>query len=197
MLNREGETVNIWKTTKTSGPTPTAPCLSCTEGSRLNAILQVGSQQSRVEGQNHLPPPAGHASFDAAQDTVGFLSCESTLPAHAQLFIYQYPQVLLLRAALNPFIPQPVLILGIAPIQVQDLALGLVEPREVHTDPLLKFVQVPLDVISSLRRVNCTTQLSVICKLAEGTLNPVVYVIDEDIEQHGSQYGPLRDTTCH
>ncbi|NXW11080.1 T161B protein, partial [Fregetta grallaria] len=36
----------------------------------LDAVLQVGSHQSRVEGQNPLPRPAGHASFDAAQDTV-------------------------------------------------------------------------------------------------------------------------------
>lgn len=28
--------------------------------------------QSRVEGENHLPQPAGHTSFDAAQDTVNF-----------------------------------------------------------------------------------------------------------------------------
>ncbi|KAK4827281.1 hypothetical protein QYF61_016427 [Mycteria americana] len=63
----------------------------------------------------------------------------------------QYPQVLLSRAALNPFIPQPVLILGIAPTQVQDLALGLAEPHEVHMGPLLELVQIHLDDIPSLR----------------------------------------------
>ncbi|KAK4806151.1 hypothetical protein QYF61_001078 [Mycteria americana] len=164
----------------------------------LEAVLQVGgSHQSRVEGQNHLPRPAGHASFDAAQDTVGLLGCEHTLLAHVQLFVHQYPQVLLCRTALNPFIPQPVWIPGVAPTQVQDLALGLVEPHEVRTGPRLQPVKVPLDGIPSLRHVNCTTQLGVICKLAEGALNPTVYVIDEDIKQDWSQYGPLRDTTCH
>jgi len=54
---------------------------------------------------------------------------------------------------------------------MQDLALGLVEPHEVHIGPLPKLVQVPLDGILSLRHVNCTTQLGVICKLAEGALN--------------------------
>jgi len=39
----------------------------------LDAGLQVGSHQSRAEGQSHLPQPAGHAAFDAAQDTVGLL----------------------------------------------------------------------------------------------------------------------------
>jgi len=70
---------------------------------------------------------------------VGLLGCESTLVAHVQLFIYQYPQALLGRAALNPFILQPVyqnIILGVALTQMQDFALVLVEPHEVHTGPL-------------------------------------------------------------
>jgi len=129
------------------------------------------SHQSRAEQQNHLPRPAGHVAFDAAQDKVGFLGCECTLVAHVQLFIHQYPQVLLSRVGLDPFIPQPVLIVGVVLTQVQDLALGLVEPHEVHTGPLLKLVQVPLDGIPSFWCVNCTTQLGVICKLAEGALD--------------------------
>jgi len=36
----------------------------------------VESHQSRVDGQNHLPQPAGHASFDASQDMVGLLGCK-------------------------------------------------------------------------------------------------------------------------
>jgi len=38
----------------------------------LDAVLQLRSHQSRVERQDHFPQPADHASFDAAQDTVGF-----------------------------------------------------------------------------------------------------------------------------
>ncbi|KAK4806146.1 hypothetical protein QYF61_001069 [Mycteria americana] len=140
----------------------------------LDAVLQVGSHERGVEGENRLPRPAGHASFDAAQDTIGFLGCECTLPAHVQFFIHQYPQVLLCRAALNAFITQSVLILGTAPTQVQDLALGLVELHEVRTGLLLQPVKVPLDGIPSLRHVNCTTQLGVIRNLAEGALNPTM-----------------------
>jgi len=92
----------------------------------------VGSHQSRAEGQNPLPRPAGHTPFDAAQGMVGLLGCKRTLPAHVQLFIYHCPQVLLVRAALKSFIPQPVLILEVALVQGQDPALGLVEPLEVH-----------------------------------------------------------------
>jgi len=79
----------------------------------LDAGLQVGSHQSRAEGQNPLPRPAGHASLDAAQDTAGLLGCECTLVAHVKFFIHQYPKVLLGKAALNPFIPQPVLMVGV------------------------------------------------------------------------------------
>jgi len=102
---------------------------------------------------------------------VGLLGCECTLLGHVQLFIHQYPQVLLLRAALNPLIPQLVLIVGVASTQMQDLALGLVEPHEVHTGPFLELVQVPLDAIPSFSCVSCTTQLGVVCKVAEGALN--------------------------
>ncbi|KAK4819924.1 hypothetical protein QYF61_015299 [Mycteria americana] len=84
----------------------------------LDAVLQVRSHQSRVEGQNHLPRPAGHASSDAAQDVVGLLGCECTLSAHVQLFVHQYPHVLFRRAALDHIIPQPVLEPRIAPTQI-------------------------------------------------------------------------------
>ncbi|KAK4814330.1 hypothetical protein QYF61_014844 [Mycteria americana] len=84
----------------------------------LDAALQVGSHQSGVEGQNPLPRPAGHASFDASQGTVGLLGCERTLLAHVQLFVHQYPQVLFRGAALDHIIPQPVLKPRIAPTQV-------------------------------------------------------------------------------
>jgi len=57
----------------------------------LDAGLQVGSQR-KAEGQNHLRRPAGHTYFDAAHDTVGLLSCECTLPGHAECLINQHPK---------------------------------------------------------------------------------------------------------
>jgi len=91
--------------------------------------------------------------------------------AHVQLFIHRYPQVLLSRAALNAIIPQPVLIAGVAPIEVQEPEAGLVEPHKVHTGPLLKLVQVPLDGIPFFWCVYCTNELGVICRLADGALD--------------------------
>ena len=99
----------------------------------------------RAEGENHLPRPAGHTSLDTAQDTADFLGCECTLLAHIQFSIHQYPQVLLLRAALNSLIVQTVFVLGIDPTHVQDLALGLVELREVCTGSPLQPAKVPPD----------------------------------------------------
>ncbi|PKU35452.1 hypothetical protein llap_14244 [Limosa lapponica baueri] len=50
-------------------------------------------------------------------------------------------------------------------------------------------------VTQLVRHVSRTTELGVCIKLAKGALDPTVYVIDEDIKQFWSQYGPLRDTT--
>ena len=97
----------------------------------MDVILQVASHESRAEGQNHLPQPAGHASLDATQDTVGLLVCPCTLPAHVESFINQHRQILLLRAAVKPFSTQPVSVLVTAPVQVQILAFDLSELREV------------------------------------------------------------------
>ena len=104
----------------------------------LDTVLQVRSQQHQVEGQDYLPHPAGHTSFDAAQDMVGLLGYEASLLAHDQLAIHQYLQVLFVRAVLYSYIPQIVLIVGVASTQVQDLALGYVEPHEVLLGPLLQ-----------------------------------------------------------
>ena len=104
-------------------------------------IIEFKELEGTSEGHlDHLPQPTNHGFFDAALDTVGFLGCEDTLQAHVQLFIHQYPQVSFGRSALNPFIPQLVLVVRVALTQVQDLAFGFVEPHEIHLGPLLKLV---------------------------------------------------------
>jgi len=55
----------------------------------LDTVLQVRSDQHRVEGQDHLPHSAGHASFDAAQNMVGFLGCRGTLLSINKLRVFQ------------------------------------------------------------------------------------------------------------
>ena len=48
--------------------------------------------------------------------------------------------------------------------------------------PLLQPVQVPLDGFPSLQCIDCTAQLGVIHKLAKGTVDAIISVIDEDVE---------------
>lgn len=56
---------------------------------------------------------------------------------------------------------------------MQDLALGLVERREVCTDPPLSSEKVPLDVIPFPQLVNHTTHLGVASSRAEVFLIPM------------------------
>lgn len=62
---------------------------------------------------------------------------------------------------------------------MQQLALGCVELHEVCKGLLLKPVKVLLDGNPSLQRVDHTTQLGVIGKLAEGLFNPTVHVTNK------------------
>jgi len=83
-----------------SGPAPTGPALSCAEGSRAGRRTPGGLSPEWSRGaESPLDLLA-----KLAQHTVGLLGCEHTLSAHVQLFVHQHPQVLLGRAALNPFI---------------------------------------------------------------------------------------------
>jgi len=89
-----------------------------------------------------LPQLDEHASFDAAQDMVGFLGCENTLMAHIQLPVHQYSQVFFNRTVLLTY-PMGLIILtshrgSIAMIHMQNFALGFVELHEVQMCPLLK-----------------------------------------------------------
>ena len=55
---------------------------------RTPHLVAVRSYQCRVEGQHHLPCPAGHTSLDAAQDLAIFLGSEDTLLVRGQLAIH-------------------------------------------------------------------------------------------------------------
>ena len=125
----------------------------------MDSELQVGSHQCGAEGQNPFAEAGVHAAFDAGHasvDAAGLLGCEHTLLGHVELLVNQNLQVLLLKAALNPFSIQPAFVLWIALTQVQDIALGLVQHHEVCTGPLLKPIQVSLDGIPSLQHVYFT-----------------------------------------
>ncbi|RMC19236.1 hypothetical protein DUI87_03842 [Hirundo rustica rustica] len=61
-------------------------------GPELDTALKVWPHQCRVQGQNELPAPAGHAIPDPGQDAPGPIGHLGTLLAHVQLVINQKPQ---------------------------------------------------------------------------------------------------------
>lgn len=58
---------------------------------------------------------------------VCLLGYKYTLLAQVESFINGHPQILLLWAALKSFSTKPVFVAAIAPAQMQDFALGLIE----------------------------------------------------------------------
>ncbi|KAK4821623.1 hypothetical protein QYF61_026057 [Mycteria americana] len=152
-------------------------------GPKLNTVFKVRPHQCRVQGHDHFPSPAGHAISDTSQDAIGFLGHLGTLLAHIQAAVNQRSQVLFCLAAFQPLFPKPVALHGVAVAQVQDLALGLVEPHTIGLGPSIQPVQVPLQSLPTLQQINTPTQLGVICKLTEGALDPFVQIIDKDIKQ--------------
>ncbi|XP_058694567.1 uncharacterized protein LOC131579091 [Poecile atricapillus] len=97
---------------------------------------------TRVESTGAESAPLTCCPHCSRCSTGYFLSSKCTLPTHVQIFIRQHPQVLLHRASLNPFIPQPVMIPGVSPKQVQDLALYL----------MLNLIRLPCAHFLSLSR---------------------------------------------
>ncbi|KAK4831320.1 hypothetical protein QYF61_016809 [Mycteria americana] len=160
-------------------------------GPKLNTAFEVWPHQCQVQGHDHFPSPAGHTIPDTSQDAIGFLGHLGTLLAHVQAAVSQHPQVLLCRAAFQPLFPKPVALHGVVVAQVQDLALGLVEPHTIGTSPWIQPVQVPLQSLPTLQQINTPAQLGVICKLTEGALDPFVQIIDKDVKQNWPQHRAL------
>ncbi|KAK4815602.1 hypothetical protein QYF61_004817 [Mycteria americana] len=148
-------------------------------GPKLNTVFEVRPHQCQVQGHDHFPSPAGHATFDTSQDAIGFLGHLGTLLAHIQLAVNQHPQVLFHRAAFQPLFPKPVALHGVAVAQPIDPACP-----------------GPSAEPSSPKQFNTPTQLGVICKLTEHALNPFIQIIDKDIKQNWPQHRALGNTTC-
>ncbi|KAK4831163.1 hypothetical protein QYF61_015633 [Mycteria americana] len=127
-------------------------------GPKLNTVFEVRPHQCRVQGHNHFPSPAGHAIFDTSQDAIGLLGRLGTLLAHIQAAVNKHPQVLFCLAAFQPLFPKPVALHGVVVTQVQDLALGLVEPHTIGPSPSIQPVQVPLQSLPTLQQINTPTQ---------------------------------------
>ncbi|PKU45971.1 hypothetical protein llap_3739 [Limosa lapponica baueri] len=156
-------------------------------GPKLDTVLEVGPHQCPVQGDDHFPSPT-HLTTDTGQDAVGLLGHLDTLLARVQPAVDQHPQALFCQAALQPLFPKPVALHGVVVTHVQDLALAL-----------LNLIPLALAHQSSLSRFLCRAflpsnrstlppQLGVTCKLTEGALNPLIWIIDKDIKEKWPQY---------
>lgn len=112
------------------------------------------------------------------------------LLAHGHLGVHQDPQRFFCRAACQPISPQHIVVSGAVPPQVQDFALPLAQLHEVQVSPFLQ----PLDGSTTLWWISHSSQFYVICKLAGGTLCPIIQIVNEDVKQYWTQFCPLAYT---
>ncbi|KAK4832371.1 hypothetical protein QYF61_022226 [Mycteria americana] len=157
-------------------------------GPKPNTVFEMRPHQCQAQGDSHFPNPTGHTISHASQDAVGLLGHLGTLLAHIQPAVDQHPQVLFCEAAFQPLFPKPVALHGLAVTQVQDLALGLVEPHTIGLGPLIQPVQIPLQSLPTLQQINTPAQFGVVCKFTEGTFNPLIQIIEKDIKQNWPQH---------
>ncbi|PKU44118.1 hypothetical protein llap_5595 [Limosa lapponica baueri] len=133
---------------------------------------------------SHLQQHAGHASFDAAKDMVGFLG---TASARCQLMSNfsstNTPKSFSTGLLSIPSSPLSVPIPVVALTLVHDLVFGLVELVGIRMHELHQPIKVPMDAMLSPKLINCTTQLGVICKLVTScdsiSLNRHVYILPQ------------------
>ncbi|GAB0183302.1 hypothetical protein GRJ2_000795500 [Grus japonensis] len=67
---------------------------------------------------------------------------------------------------------------------------------QVGLGPSIQHVQIPLQSLATLEQIKTPTQPGVICKLTEGTLDPLIQIIDKDIKENWPQYQALGNTAC-
>jgi len=102
--------------------------------------------------------------------------------------VHQDTKVPLHIAALQQVCPKPVLVHEVVLPQVQDPALALVDLHQVPLCSTLQPVQVSLNGSTAFWCIHHSSQFCVTCKLAEGTLQLFIQVIDEEVEQDWAEY---------
>jgi len=168
-----------------SGPAPAALCLSCAAGSRFECSTPDWPDKGQLEGGSPPPPwwpppvlmqPRMQLFFQ--DGSICFWLTSGSGPLEPAC-----PSLVLLPVCIHTRVYHD---LGAAPCTRRCwrcVCVGLL--------PILG--QAPFNGIPSFCTVSCITQLGIVCKLAGDTLNPSVYVIDEDVEEHWFQKGPMGD----
>ena len=132
----------------------------------LDTVLHMWPHHCGVEEKDQLSWPAGGALPNAAQEAIGLLCHKDTLLAHVQLLCcYQDSSGPLCLGS-----SQPVLVAGVTPPQVQDMAFPFVEMQEVPPAPFLQHVKILLNGNTTSWCTGHSSKFCIVHKLAEGKL---------------------------
>ena len=137
---------------------------------------------------NRLPSTGQYLFYNQHSDVtrnrqLAFWAANAHCWLISKLSVHRNNKAPVLMAALIEFISQSLLMSGIAPTQVQHLALGLIELHVVCTGSTLKPAYITLHGIPALQHVNHIAQLHITHKPAEHALNPIVHVINRGVNQ--------------
>ncbi|PKU32473.1 pol- hypothetical protein [Limosa lapponica baueri] len=119
---------HLHPTFKTLPDKPASLAPKGTKGPKTEHSIRGATSPAPSTGDNHIPSPAGHTISNTSEDVLGHLG---TLLAHIQPAVDRYSRVLFCRATFKPLFPRPVAPHGVVVTQVQDPALGLVEPHPI------------------------------------------------------------------
>lgn len=149
----------------------------------MDTILHVWPHQCQIEKKVHFPQPAGNTYPCAAQDTINLPSCKVTLLSYILLAVHQDPQVLLSKCSFHP----------------STSCYIWLYPPQVREDSSDAGVCASLVELHNLQFILPTCQdgsmFSVVSKISEDTLCPIIQFINEDDEQNWVHYWPLGCTT--
>ncbi|KAJ7418788.1 hypothetical protein WISP_57571 [Willisornis vidua] len=147
-------------------------------------FAQVKSKIQTINSSVYVPAGADDAS---GQDAIGFLPTW-TYTGSCSAALHKHPQVLFHWAVLQLLCTQSVH--GVTVGKVQDLALGLVEPHTFGLSSSIHPVQIPLQNLPTLWQVVIPIQLGVVYIFTKCALNPLIQIINKDIDQNWAQYNP-------
>lgn len=150
-------------------------------------------QQSWAQGKDHLPRPAGNTLLNASQNTISLFLPQAHIaaypPAEHQELQYPFlescfPDHLLVYWCLGSFFPSC--------RTLYSPLLSCIRFQSAHS--FLRPIDDLLDGSTTLWCVRGSHQFWVIRKFSEGTLWPIILVINEVAEQDWTQYWPLEHT---
>jgi len=168
-------------------------CLSYSDGSKTEHSNQfIGAEYRRT------------VSSLVLLDTLFFI--QARMPLDMDMWTYcwlmfmwastSFPQNLLFHSAFKPLWPKPIALHAAVVPKCRTwhlVLLNFIPLASAHQSSLSRSLSRAFFLSSC--RLTHPPQLAVICKFSEVALNSIIQIINTDIKQDGSQYGPIRNTT--